>query len=105
VQIDVAVTVTVKGSSVQHSIGTSAFTKGSKKGFLDFLLGFLGLQNEVLKFQTSSKGSLTLNGLPTGQAAIVVTRIHDSQKSMGSASVKVKGNTTRSLRIRLEPAL
>jgi len=76
VEIDVAVTALVK-----------AHNKAVKK---------------VLRFHTVGNGSVKLNGLPTGKAKIVATRIRDGRKSVGKSSFKVvKG--AKQVRLRLKP--
>jgi uncharacterized protein DUF5666 len=46
-------------------------------------------------------GSIVLSGLPTGHAKIVVTRVNNGTMSMGRRRVRVHGNTTRIVRVRL----
>jgi len=96
VQIDVEVTMMVQaplvrpgmGMALARGIGTAQARKRVKK---------------VLTFQMLSNGSVTLNGLPTGQAKIFVTRVHNGQTSTARSSFKVLANGTTYRRIRLRP--
>jgi hypothetical protein len=76
IEIDVAVTTLVKANK-----------KAVKK---------------VLTFHTVGNGSVKLNGLPTGKAKIVATRISDGR--VGKSAVKVKKNDSKRVRVRLKPA-
>lgn len=58
---------------------------------------------KIVKLRTSSNGSCTLAGLPSGKAKIVVTRNIGRHKSMCSRLVQVKGNSTKNLNLRLRP--
>lgn len=86
---DVAIdaTVTALVSPTALSPGVKAAAKGGKK---------------VLKFHARSNGSMILNGLPTGSAKIVVTRIHNGRKSTAKSSAKIFGQSTTRLRVRLK---
>lgn len=79
IQVDAQVTTKVTGTSVQRG------------------------RNKVVKFQGITAGSFSLSGLPTGKAKIVLTRIHNGQKSTGSKSFTVKANKTQHILIRLKP--
>ena len=59
---------------------------------------------KVVRLHTSSNGSFTLNGLPTGSASIFVTRVNGGQTSVGRRSLRVRANTNRPLHIILRPA-
>ena len=63
----------------------------------------VGQGKKALKFHFTGNGSFYLSGLPTGKANIVVTRVHNGQKSMGSKSFTVKANKIQYLTIRLKP--
>jgi len=78
IEIDVAVTTLVK-------VGHKAVKK-------------------VLTFHAVGNGSVKLNGLPTGKAKIVATRIRDGLKRVGKSAVKVKKNGSKLVRVRLKPA-
>ncbi|MFI5396634.1 MAG: hypothetical protein ACHQ9S_13960 [Candidatus Binatia bacterium] len=56
---------------------------------------------KVLHFHAASNGSVTLTGLPTGLAKIVIHRTTASGNSVGRRITAVKGNTTRTMRVRL----
>lgn len=87
VHVDVQVTAKVKARPVPHCIGTAVASKRVKK---------------VLRFHTTSKGGFKLAGLPTGQAKIVVTRVHNSHTSALKRTVNVSSNRAKYLRMRLE---
>jgi hypothetical protein len=57
---------------------------------------------KVFKFHARSNGRIILNGLPTGSAKIVVTRIHSGSKSTGKSSANIQANTTQQLRVKLK---
>jgi hypothetical protein len=57
---------------------------------------------KVFKFHARSNGRIILNGLPTGSAKIVVTRIHNGSKSTGKFSATIQANTTQQLRVKLK---
>jgi hypothetical protein len=59
---------------------------------------------KTLSFHTASNGSFTLSGLPTGKAKITVTRVKDGVTMTCTRGTRVKGNTTRSLHVRLRAA-
>jgi uncharacterized protein DUF5666 len=86
---DVAIdaTVTALVGPTAPSPGVKAAAKGGKK---------------VLKFHARSNGSMILNGLPTGSAKIVVTRIHNGRKSTAKSSAKILGQSTTRLSVRLK---
>jgi hypothetical protein len=56
---------------------------------------------KVFKFHARSNGRIILNGLPTGSAKIVVTRIHSGSKGTGKSSANIQANTTQQLRVKL----
>jgi hypothetical protein len=56
---------------------------------------------KVLTFKMNSNGRFILAGLPTGSAKILVQRTASGATAVGRKSVKVKGNTTGRLRVRL----
>jgi uncharacterized protein DUF5666 len=57
---------------------------------------------KVLHLRTSGGGgSIVLSGLPTGRAKILVTRANNGVVSMARRRVRVRGNTTRIVRVRL----
>lgn len=57
---------------------------------------------KTLHFQTRTNGGVvTLSGLPTGRAKVVVTRVHNGQTSVGRKGLRVKANTARSVHMRL----
>ena len=56
---------------------------------------------KVLHFHAASNGSVTLSGLPTGLAKIVIHRTTALGTSVGRRITAVKGNTARSMRVRL----
>lgn len=94
VQIDVAVTVMVtpplvQPLSAQRRVATASASKPVKK---------------VLTFHARSNGGVSLHGLPTGKAKIVVTRLHNGHKSSAKSSFVVQGNSATQLRLRLKKA-
>jgi len=60
-----------------------------------------GSFGKVVLSNSTSNGSISLSGLPTGLARIVVTRIHDGYTTMAKRLVLVKANSTRSITMRL----
>jgi len=60
-----------------------------------------GSFGKVVIVHSTSNGSFSLSGLPTGLAKIVVTRIHDGYTTMAKRWVLVKANSTRSITMRL----
>ncbi len=52
---------------------------------------------------TSGSGSVVLSGLPTGRANISVTRVNNGTVTNGRRSLRVRGNTLRSVHVRLRP--
>ncbi len=54
---------------------------------------------KVIHLRTKSSGSVTLAGLPTGRAKIVVTRVKNGTTTRGRRRLSVRANTTRTLRI------
>lgn len=88
VEVDVQVTAKVNAPPAPHSVRAAVAPKRVKK---------------VLKFNTTSNGSFTLYGLPTGRAKIVVTRIHNGHTSAAKRLVNVNSNRTKYLHIRLKP--
>jgi hypothetical protein len=60
---------------------------------------------KVMKFHTTSNGRFKLTGLPTGQAKIVVTRVHNGHTTAAKRSFVVNGKRTKHLRMRLKPVL
>lgn len=57
---------------------------------------------KVVQFQVaSSGGTISLAGLPTGHAKIYVTRVHNGVATVGHRGVHIRGNTSRSVRVRL----
>ena len=84
VQVDVEDTVVVQLPPAAASIGGR---QGMKK---------------VVKFHTATNGGIvSLGGLPTGTAKIVVTRVHDGVTSVARRRVRVRPNTTKVIRVRL----
>lgn len=88
VEVDVQVTTKVTAPPALHSVGATAAPKRVKK---------------VLGFHTTSTGSFALHGLPTGQAKIVVTRVHNGNASVAKRLVNVNGKSTKHIRMRLKP--
>lgn len=86
---DVEIQVTVTATASAPAPGVKAPSKGGKK---------------VLKFHARSNGSTVLNGLPTGAAKVVVTRLRDGRKSTAKASAKILGQDTTHLLVRLKRA-
>jgi hypothetical protein len=86
VEVDVAVTTqVVNGAAVK-----AAASKGSKK---------------VVKLHASGQGSsVTLRGLPTGKASILVTKFANGRKSTGKASVQIVKNTTQQVLVKMKKA-
>jgi hypothetical protein len=87
VQVDVQVTTKVKAPAKPHSVGVTAAPKRVKK---------------ILRFHTTSNGSVNLAGLPTGRAKIVVTRVNNGHTSSAKRTVNVSSNRTKYLRMRLK---
>lgn len=56
---------------------------------------------KVLTFHRVSNGSVQLSGLPTGVARVVATRVHDGVTTTARRAVVVRGNQTRTVRVRL----
>lgn len=56
---------------------------------------------KTVRLHTTSNGSFSLSGLPTGAAKISVTRTANGVTSVGRRSVRVKPNTRRQVRVRL----
>ena len=63
--------------------------------------GARGKVKRTLRFHTNTNGSFHLSGLPTGAAKITVTRNTGGATLTRTRSVRIKGNTTRSLRLKL----
>jgi hypothetical protein len=62
-----------------------------------------GRTRKQLHFHTSANGNFTLNGLPTGFAKVVVTRVQAGTTSVSRRIARVRGNEARRIRIRLRP--
>ncbi|MBI1814627.1 MAG: hypothetical protein HYR72_06595 [Deltaproteobacteria bacterium] len=62
-----------------------------------------GRTGKRLHFHTNANGNCTLNGLPTGFAKVVVTRVQAGTTSVSRRIARVRGNETRRIRIRLRP--
>jgi len=60
-----------------------------------------GSFGKVVLSNSTSNGSISLSGLPTGLARIVVTRIHDGYTTMAKRWILVKANSTRDITMRL----
>lgn len=58
---------------------------------------------QVIHFRMSTSGSFVLPGLPTGRAKITATRVAGGLTKVGHRRVRVRGNMTRSVRLRLRP--
>lgn len=56
---------------------------------------------KLVHLHQTTHGSFKLTGMPTGHAVISVTRVHNGVVSTGHKSVGVRGNVTRSVRMRL----
>jgi len=54
-----------------------------------------------IQFTRKTNGSFVLTGMATGRTKVVVTRSANGVTSTGKRSVRVRPNTTRSMRIRL----
>ncbi len=89
---DVEIEVTVTTTVAPNPPAGAASARNSKN------------TKKVFKFHARSNGHVILNGLPTGSAKIVVTRIHNGSKSKGKSSAKVQANTTQQLRVKLKPS-
>ena len=59
---------------------------------------------KAVSFRTASNGSFKLSGLPTGKAKITVTRVKGGVTMTRTKGIKVRGNTTRVLHMKLRPA-
>jgi len=59
------------------------------------------VHKKVLEFHSTSNGSFKLHGLPTGKAKIVVKRDNGGNEGRATRVVKVKGNKTKHIRMRL----
>jgi hypothetical protein len=59
---------------------------------------------KVLHFHATGNGTVSLTGLPTGLAKIVIHRSTASGLSAGRRITPVKGNAARTMRVRLWPA-
>lgn len=79
------------GDDVEIDVAVTTLVKAHKKAV-----------KKVLRFHTVGNGSVKLNGLPTGKAKIVATRISDGR--VGKSAVKVKKNASKQVRVRLKPA-
>jgi hypothetical protein len=86
VEIDVTVTATV----APHAPAGARSARNAK------------VSKKVFKFHARSNGRIILNGLPTGTAKIVVTRLHGGSRSTGKSSAKILANTTQQLRVKLK---
>lgn len=62
-----------------------------------------GRRLKRIRLHAGTNGTLALTGLPTGTAVIRVTRTSNGVTTIGRRGVIVRGNTTRSVRIRLRP--
>ncbi len=85
--IDVTVTATVGAPT--SPAGGKAPAKGGTK---------------VLKFHARSNGGRILNGLPTGSAKVVLTRVRNKRKTAVKSSAIVASKTTTPLIVRLKSA-
>jgi hypothetical protein len=56
-------------------------------------------KKKTVTFHTVSNGSFNLNGLPSGQAQIALTRVHNGHTNKASGSLTVQPNTTQHVRI------
>jgi len=59
------------------------------------------VHNKIVKFHSTSDGSFTLRGLPTGKAKIFVKRDNGDKEGKAARVVMVKGNKTKHIRMRL----
>jgi hypothetical protein len=57
---------------------------------------------KVFKFHAHSNGHIILNGLPTGTAKIVVTRLNGRAKSKATSSATIVTHTTQQLSVKLK---
>lgn len=55
------------------------------------------------KFHLSSDGKFTMHGLFTGEARFIIERHHGADDSRGARLVKVNGDRTKHIRVRLRP--
>jgi hypothetical protein len=62
------------------------------------------VSKKVFKFHARSNGRIILNGLPTGTAKIVVTRLHGRAKSKANSSATILADTTQPLSVKLKPS-
>ena len=63
--------------------------------------GGSGLTRKTVVFNAASNGRFVLSGLPTGGARITVTRLHDGVRHTGRGRAVVKGNSIRTIQVRL----
>ena len=56
---------------------------------------------KVLHLHTTSNGTVVLNGLATGHAAVEVTRVHNGEVTHGRRRLAVRSNASRRVRVRL----
>lgn len=92
VEVDVTETVTV-----QSPTPAGGAARAVHSGAHAAAVGAPGRTKKVLHFHTSSNGHGRLSGLPTGVAKVVAKR----GTSVGRRGVSVRGNTTRSVKVRL----
>lgn len=65
--------------------------------------GAVGKVKKVLHFEIAAHGRFSLRGLPTGKIKVSARRVKDGVTMTRSKKARVKGNTTRTLRLRLLP--
>jgi len=59
------------------------------------------VHKKIVRFHSTSNGSFSLRGLPTGKAKIVVKRDNGGNEGKATRVVKVKGNKTKHIGMRL----
>lgn len=59
----------------------------------------------VLHFHKGSNGGVTLSGLASRRARLFITRVHDGVTTVSRHTVRVRANATRSIHVRLRPAV
>jgi len=83
VSVDVVITTKVKAPAATAAVGAKRIKK-------------------VVSLHKTSNGSFTLSGLPTGRAKIFVTRGGSGQISTAKRTIRIKGNRTKNIRMRLK---
>ena len=91
--VDVSVTEFVVVRNSAAGTGGSAALTGPRR------------VRKVLQFHQATNGSFVLGGLPTGLAKIVVTRVVNGVATGARRGILVRGNVTRTFRVRLRPTL